>query len=351
MWIQLLKKLELCARLRATKAEWRMRLGGDAADSLGSLLKITAGVTEALPCAHRPGCGGFHEIRELSGGRWIAVSADDERPCSPFDVRQTDLAIYRFDLDGFLVGIAETLTIDRHIDRLGPTLATLGTLTKRRVPVFLSFASTAAKHRENLAAARIRASGEFVFFLSHPCPDLTAIEREVGDCRGRSSVLTGLLEVDRRGRLLATTELTDLWPALAAEPARPVDPLRVPAGTTWADIVFHLTDRETLKVSTRTGGDHKTFTRDGLGMNNQRTKLNTAKAQWTLLVTIAQDHPNGFDQPKNAKARTDTANHVSDLNTLLARLVDPAPSPRPIRKGRKADDNGYRWDCSFRADF
>jgi len=287
----------------------------------------------------------------MSGGRWTAVSVDDERPCRPFDVRQPDLAIYRFDLDGFLAGIAETLTIDTYIDQLGPSLATLGTFTKRRVPVFVSFGSTAKKHRENLAVVRTRAPADFVFLLSHPCPDLIAIEREVSDSRGRSSVLTGMLEVDRRGRLLATSELSELWPDLAIEPPRPIEPLRVPVGTTWADIVFHLTDRETLKVSTRAGGDHKTFTRDGLGMNNQRSKLNAAKAQWKLLLMIAQRFPSGFDQPADGKARTDTANHISDLNALLSRVVDPAPTTRPIRKSRKADDDGYRWDCSFRADF
>lgn len=351
MWIPLLKRLELCATLRATRAEWRFRFGGEVADALGSLLKITEGRAEALPCAHKPGCGGSHEIRELSGGRWTAVSADDERPCSPFDVKQSDLAIYRFDLDGFLAGIAETLTVDTHIDRIGPSLATLGTFTKRRVPVFVSFARTARTHRENLAMARTRASAEFIFLLSHACPDLTAVEREVNDSCGRLHVLSAMLEIDRRGRLLATSEFSDLWPDLAQEPSRPVEPLRVPVGTVWADIVFHLTDRETLKVSTRAGGDHKTFTRDGLGMNNQRSKLNAPKAQWEMLLTIAQEYPTGFEEPKNMKARTAATNHVRDLNSLLSSLVDPAPTPRPIRKSRKADDDGYRWDCSFRADF
>ena len=351
MWIQLLKKLELCAGLRASRAEWRLRFGAEVADALGSLLKITEGKAEALPCSHRPGCGGFHEVRELSGGRWIAVSADDERPCTPFNVQAVELAIYRFDLDGFLAGIAETLTVDAQVARLGPTLAILGSFTRRRVPVFVSFGNTARQHRENLAMVRAQRASDFIFFIAHPCPGFADVERELSACQGRWDALTELLEIDRRGRLLATSELSELWPDLAIEPSRPVDPLRVPIGTTWADIVFHLTDRETLKVSTRAGGDHKTFTRDGLGMNNQRSKLNAPKAQWEMLLTIAQEFPTGFEEPKNMKARTAATNHVRDLNILLSSLVDPAPTPRPIRKCRKSDDDGYRWDCSFRADF
>lgn len=351
MWIPLLKKLEQCADLRATKAEWQHRLGDDVFGSLGTLLKITEGEAEALPCAHRPGCGGFHEVRPLSEGRLLAVSADADRPCSSFEVRRSDLAVFRFNLEGYLGEIADTLTLDAHIDRIGPTLAALGSITKRRVPVFLSYSSLPQKHRENLAAIRARSPADFIFFLSHPCKDLSALEGEVKIAGGRPAVLAGLLEIDRRGRLTAALEPTDLWPDLASEPKRRIEPLRVPVGTTWADVVFHMTDRETLKVTTRAGGDHKTFTRDALGMNNQRSKLNAAKAQWMLLVEIAQNHPEGFDQPKGSKARTDTANHVSDLNTLLVDLVDPAPGALPIRKSRKKGDEGYRWDCSFRADF
>lgn len=351
MWIQLLKTLELCATLRATKAEWRMRLGKDLAGASGDLLKITDGEAEALPCSHQPGCGGFHEVRPLSGGRMLAVSSDTERPCSSFEVRRCDLAVFRFDLEKYLREIADTLTLDAHIDRIGLTLAALGSITKRRVPVFLSYASRPQRHRENLAAIRARNPDDFIFFVSHICTELSAVEGEVKIAGGRPSVLAGLLELDRQGRLTASCELTDLWPDLALEPKRRVEPLQVPDGTCWADIVFHLTDRETLKVTTRAGGDHKTYTRDALGMNNQRTASSEPKDAWALLLLIASRHPNGFPQPRGEKDRTTAANRVREINELLSDLVSPSPTPRPIRKSRKTGDDGYRWDCSLRADF
>jgi hypothetical protein len=272
MWIQLLKKLELCAGLRASRAEWRLRFGADVADALGSLLKITEGKAEALPCSHRPGCGGFHEVRELSGGSWIAVSADDERPCSPFNVQAVELAIYRFDLDGFLAGVAETLTIDVQIERLGPTLAALGSFTRRRVPVFVSFGNTAKKHRENLPVVRAQRASDFIFFIAHPCSNFSDIERELSACQGRSGVLTGLLEINRRGRLLATSELTELWPDLGREPDRPVRKLSLPEGVDWKHLVVTLLDNGNISISHRNGSPNATYTPRELGFESQHGK-------------------------------------------------------------------------------
>ena len=141
MWLPLLKKLELCARLRATKAEWRQRLGDEIFQSpaLSPFLKITDGAAEALPCSRMPGCGGFHEVRELSGGKLVAVSTDEDRPCASFAVRRVDLAVYRFDLDALLREVAETLTVNPHVERLEKTLVALGSSPNDASPSFSLF--------------------------------------------------------------------------------------------------------------------------------------------------------------------------------------------------------------------
>ena len=287
MWIPLLKKLEQCAKLRTTKAEWRHRLGDDVFGSLGTLLEITEGKAEALPCAHRPGCGGTHEVRRLSEGRLVAVSADDERPCTSFDVSRADLAIYRFDLEAYLREIADTLTLETYIDRVGETLVLMGTLSKRRVPVFMSFASTARKHRENLAAVRAHDPEVFVFFLSHPCPELSALERDVKLADGRFSVLSSLLDVNRNGRLVASLDPSDLWPDLARDPARPAGRLVLPDGCEWKHLVVTLLDNGNVSISHHTGSAARTYTPRELKFESQHGK---ESLDWDALKLAAHAH-------------------------------------------------------------
>lgn len=336
MWIPLLKKLELCSRLCASRAEWRLRLGAEVADTLGSLLKITDGRAEALPCAHSRNCGGFHAVRELSDGRLIGVSEDDERPCVPFDVTPVDLAVYRFDLKGFLSGIAETLTIDPQVEPLGSTVATLGTFTRRRVPAFVSFASTARKHRENLATVRAQRASDFIFFVSHPCPNFTDVERELSACQGRSDALTGLLEIDRRGRLLSTSELDQLWPDLGRELDRPVRRLSLPEGVDWKHLVVTLLDNGNISISHHDGSPNATYTPRELGFESQHGK---ASKDWSTFQGIAHLGfiPEPFvsiDRDENLRSRAKSitkklAAVTGIAGTAFALRDGPEHGPRP----------------------
>lgn len=341
MWIPLLKKLEQCASLRATKAEWQQRLGDDVFGSLGTLLKITEGEAEALPCAHRPGCGGFHEVRGLSGGRLLAVSADAERPCTNFEVRRVELAIYQFDFDAYLREIADTLTVDAHIDQVGATLVSLGSISKRRVPVFMSFASTARKHRENLAAVRANDPDVFIFFLSHPCAELGAVERDVKLAGGRPSVLTSLLEVNRNGRLIASLDPTDLWPDLARDPARPAGRLVLPDGCQWKHIVVTLLDNGKVSISHHTGSPAGTYTPRELKFESQHGK---ESLDWDAIKLAAharyipvseKDGERDEDARSRAKGITQKLAAVTGIKGSAFTLADgPEHGPRPRNAGR-----------------
>ncbi len=332
-----------------TRREWADQLGG--ADRLARLpdgyLVNTGALAEAVLCCNKPSCGGHHLIDEHPAGGFVATSDDPEAECPSFRLSREECLCWRLDLPHLMRDIAETLSITPAPEPLGGTLWRLGAITKRRVPVLLSFAPNNSDHVRNAAIAAAQKQETFVFFVPKEQSASQPLEQLVTSNAGRLGILADHIALDQRRQLVAVIELEERWRDLAAEPASRQSPLRVPPGTPWSDIVIRVTDRETMKVSTCRGGEVKTFSRDGLGLNNQR-RDGTPKQVWSFLLFIAGK--NALPRPKDQRDRDMLKNRVRDLNRLLQRIVDGIENEPPIRLGRTRDAPGYHWALSVRSD-
>jgi len=321
MWRPLLRSLDRWVDLKATRMEWEHCFERGITASFESYFVSVNGEATAVPCRRKPSCGGVHEVRELSRGRFVAVPVDPECPCSSFPVTPEDLDPLRFDFDRLLGDFAEALTITGGVEhrRPRPRLARLGVASHADWPVFLGLPR---KPSESLILVeRVRQEVDGRSLLLFPTPARLDVDtRATANARNVGlAFLDDLLVFEPRKGWLATRELEEVFPAPRAR-APKLRRLQLPPKTSWRQIVVTLLKNGRISVSLAVGGHAQSYTRAEMGFETQKGGEATA---WTALVgaatlgciPVSRGHASG---ERDEKAR----NRSREITAALRRVVD-----------------------------
>ncbi|MCS6245451.1 MAG: hypothetical protein H2172_18625 [Opitutus sp.] len=268
--LRLFERLPLLAGVCAVPSEWHHHLGADCFRSLPTgYLVNTRRTARWVPCRHaQRSCRRLHRIDEDADGRLIAYAQPGEA-CPHFEITAADRLVWRIDLPAMLADIASTLTLDGPPEAVAPTCWRLGTATKRRIPVFVSLATSVVGHAQNVAFVAAQKHERPVFFVPTASAALQPVDTALAMASGRLGVLADFLELDRKNRLAATLELAERWRDLDREPARVLEKLPLPAGATWAHLVVTLLTNGKINIAHRTGSPERSYSRAELGFENK----------------------------------------------------------------------------------
>ncbi len=315
--LKLLESLANLAGLETVTAEWESLLGAGCMERLPAGYLVNARrVAEAVPCRNTPSCERHHVIEELPDGALVAMCTDDDVCCRTFNISHADRICWRLDLEFIASYVAETLSLDGTPEPLGRDAWRLGTITHRRVPVFLSYASTPAGHVANAALYAADPDCDGVFLVQSPAADTHSIRSAAKAAHVRLGVLSDLVALDRNRRLSARQELTDLWPDIAKDPGRRVQSIGFPEGTEWRHVVVTLTRNGRLSIAHHTGNPNRFFTSNELGFLRAD---GSPKKCWDSLVQCADLGciPYGID----TKSKSDARNRARDISNALQRAA------------------------------
>ncbi|MCS6245808.1 MAG: hypothetical protein H2172_18420 [Opitutus sp.] len=315
---RLLERLPVLAEVCAVPSEWLHHLGQDCFSSLPTgYLVNTRRAARWVPCRHaQRSCRRLHRIDEAGDGRLFAYAQPGEA-CPHFEITAADRLVWRIDLPTVLADIASTLTLDGPPEAVAPTCWRLGTATKRRIPVFVSLATSVVGHAQNVAFVAAQKHERPVFFVPTASAALHPVDTALTMSGGRLGVLADFLEMDRKNRLFATLELAERWHDLDREPARVLEKLPLPIGATWAHLVVTLLTNGKINIAHRSGSPERSYTRAELGFEN---KAGAETEAWQLLDFAAQ-HGCIPITPKAGK-RDDTArNRMREIAAGFERVL------------------------------
>ena len=316
---RLLERLPVLAEVYAVPAEWLHHLGQDCFSSLPTgYLVNTRRAARWVPCRHaQRSCRRLHRIDESSDGRLIAYAQPGET-CPHFEITASDRLVWRIDLHSVLADIASTLTLDGPSEAVAPTCWRLGTATKRRIPVFVSLATSVAGHAQNVAWVAAQKHERPVFFVPTANDALQPVDTALTLAGGRLGVLADFLEIDRKNRLVATLELAERWRDLDREPSRLLEKLPLPTGATWAHLVVTLLTNGKINIAHRTGSPERSYTRAELGFEN---KAGAETEAWRALDFAAQHGCIPITQ-KEGKRDDSTRNRMRSIASGLQQVVN-----------------------------
>jgi hypothetical protein len=315
---KLFNRLPDLADLHAVPAEWHSHLGTDCFVGLPRAYFLnTREPAGSVPCKNESrSCRRHHRVEEVN--EHLVAYCQRGQHCPPFKITTDERLAWRLDLPALFADIASTLTLNGPAECIAPACWRIGTATKRHVPIFFSFALTVPRHVQNVAFVAAQKHERPVFFVPTADAALQPVAESLRACGGRLGVLADFLELDRKGRLTATLELSERWPDLDREPERSTEKLPLSAGATWAQLVVTLLDNGKINISHTSGDPQRTYTRAELKFE---TQAGTATEDWTMLEVIA-DHGCIPIRPQSAGKRDDDAyNRVKGITAKLKRVL------------------------------
>lgn len=318
LWPRFLDRLPFVADLAAVPSEWHGHLGADCFRLLpGCVFHNTHEAAGTVPCKQPTrSCRRHHRIEEEDDGRLVACpqrGAD----CRPFTITPEERLVWRIDLPGLMAELAAALTLEGPAESLTPTLWRIGTATKFKVPIFISFAPKVSDHVQNVAFVAARRPERPVFFVPCASSALQPVDDALKACGGRLGVLADFAAPDPKGGFSATLELSENWSDLEREPDRAIRKLRLPEGADWKHLVVTLLDNDHIAISRHTGSPKAEFTPRELGFQSQHGR---ESKDWRTFQTAA--HVGCIHEPATGAERDeDTRSRVKSITKKLAAVT------------------------------
>jgi hypothetical protein len=329
---RLLEQLPELASFRAVPAEWQERLSPHCFKGLpGGFLANTHMLAKTVPCRHPVSCFFHHDIKTEKDGRLIA-QCQSGRKCEPFEITQEDRVVWKLNIGFILKDVAETLSLEPSPEGITDDLWRLGTITKYRVPAFVSFAISPSDHRKNAAIVAAQRNASFVFFVPTASSQSQPVQDTVTAANGRFGILADHLGLDERPSLFATLELTERRKDLGKEPAHSIPPVGFKPNTSWGQIVVTIMKNGRIGIAHRDGNPYRFYTRDELGFLCQN---GSERCQLIGCIPIGPSKKSVNDARNRAREISDALRRATKIDGIAF-----DEDTRPVKQGADAP----RWD-------